>query len=161
MRCAPGGLGLTQKTLPLVREMARFAHDMTIFHHDVRGKRFNAHEAKANFSACRFVLELSTRICVSWKDNVAVNAPGRRRRPLKKTLELKARENRVFAKEFKIPIFINYHRSLGSTTDGVNPDSEDMVQSAVNMLRNGLSFQTICDCTGLSSEEIAKLQSEA
>ena len=32
---------------------------------------------------------------------------------------------------------------------------------AVNMLRNGLSFQTICDCTGLSAEEIAKLQSEA
>ena len=32
---------------------------------------------------------------------------------------------------------------------------------AVNMLRNGLSFQTICECTGLSSEEIAKLQSEA
>ena len=49
MRCAPGGLGLTQKTLPLVREMARFTHDMTFFHHDVRGKRFNAHEAKANF----------------------------------------------------------------------------------------------------------------
>lgn len=38
----------------------------------------------------------------------------------------------LFAKEFKIPIFINYHRSLGSTKDGVNPDSEDMVQSAVN-----------------------------
>ncbi len=32
---------------------------------------------------------------------------------------------------------------------------------AVNMLRNGLSFQTICDCTGLSAEEITKLQSEA
>ena len=55
MRCVPGGLGLTQKTLPLVREMARFTHDMTFFHHDVRGKRFNAHEAKANF--------LSMQIC--------------------------------------------------------------------------------------------------
>ena len=30
-----------------------------------------------------------------------------------------------------------------------------------NMLRNGLSVQTICDCTGLSAEEITKLQSEA
>ena len=27
-----------------MREMARFTHDMTFFHHDVRGKRFNAHE---------------------------------------------------------------------------------------------------------------------
>ena len=26
-----------------MREMARFTHDMTFFHHDVRGKRFNAH----------------------------------------------------------------------------------------------------------------------
>ena len=24
--------------------MARFTHDMTFFYHDVRGKRFNAHE---------------------------------------------------------------------------------------------------------------------
>lgn len=29
--------------------MARFIHDMTFFHHDVRRKRFNAHRAKANF----------------------------------------------------------------------------------------------------------------
>ena len=29
--------------------MARFTHDMTFFHHDVRRKRFNAHGAKANF----------------------------------------------------------------------------------------------------------------
>ena len=43
MRCAPGGLGPTPKTLPLVREMARFTHDMTFFHHDVREKRFSAH----------------------------------------------------------------------------------------------------------------------
>ena len=43
MRCAPGGLGLTQNTLPLVRELAHFTHDMTFFHHDVRGKRFNTH----------------------------------------------------------------------------------------------------------------------
>ena len=49
MRCAPGGLGPTPKTLPLVREMARFTHDMTFFHHDVSGKRFSAHGAKANF----------------------------------------------------------------------------------------------------------------
>ncbi len=49
MRCAPGGLGPTPKTLPFVREMARFTHDMTFFHHDVRGKRFSAHGAKANF----------------------------------------------------------------------------------------------------------------
>ena len=28
----------------LVRKKARFTHDMTFFHHDVRGKRFNAHE---------------------------------------------------------------------------------------------------------------------
>ena len=48
MRCAPGGLGLTQKMLPLVREMAHFTHDMTFFHHDVRGKRFNAHEESHN-----------------------------------------------------------------------------------------------------------------
>ena len=48
MRCAPGGLGLTQKTLPLVREMARFTHDITFFHHDVRRKRFNAHEESHN-----------------------------------------------------------------------------------------------------------------
>jgi len=48
MRCAPGGLGLTQKMLPLVREMARFAHDITFFHHDVRRKRFNAHEESHN-----------------------------------------------------------------------------------------------------------------
>ena len=27
-----------------MREMARFTHDMTFFHHDVRRKRFNAHE---------------------------------------------------------------------------------------------------------------------
>ena len=33
----------------LVRKKARFTHDMTFFHHDVRGKRFNAHGAKANF----------------------------------------------------------------------------------------------------------------
>ena len=32
---------------------------------------------------------------------------------------------------------------------------------ATNMLRNGLSIQTICNCTGLSAEEITKLQSEA
>ena len=49
MRCAPGGLGLAQKMLPLVREMARFTHDMTFFHHDVRRKRFNTHGAEANF----------------------------------------------------------------------------------------------------------------
>ena len=28
----------------LVRKKARLTHDMTFFHHDVRGKRFNAHE---------------------------------------------------------------------------------------------------------------------
>ena len=38
----------------------------------------------------------------------------------------------LFAREFKIPIFINYHRSLGAISDGVNADSEDMVQSAVD-----------------------------
>ncbi len=32
---------------------------------------------------------------------------------------------------------------------------------ATNMLRNGLSIQTICDCTGLSAEEITKIQSES
>ena len=48
MRCAPDGLGLTQKTLPLVREMACFTHDMTFFHHEVCGKRFNAHEESHN-----------------------------------------------------------------------------------------------------------------
>ena len=32
---------------------------------------------------------------------------------------------------------------------------------ATNMLRNGLSVQTICDCTGLSAEEVTKLQSES
>ena len=48
MRCAPDGLGLTQKTLPLVREMACFTHDMTFFHHDVRRKRFNTHEESHN-----------------------------------------------------------------------------------------------------------------
>ena len=30
----------------------------------------------------------------------------------------------------------------------------------INMLRNGLPVQTICDCTGLSAEEITKLQNE-
>ena len=29
-----------------------------------------------------------------------------------------------------------------------------------NMLHNGVSVQTICDCTGLSAEEITKLQNE-
>ena len=29
-----------------------------------------------------------------------------------------------------------------------------------NMLHNGLSVQTICDCTGLSAEEITQLQNE-
>ncbi len=39
----------------------------------------------------------------------------------------------LFAKEFtKIPIFINYHRSIGSTEgSGTNPDSEGMIDSAV------------------------------
>ena len=32
----------------LVREMARFTHDITFFHHDVRGKRFNTHEESHN-----------------------------------------------------------------------------------------------------------------
>ena len=32
---------------------------------------------------------------------------------------------------------------------------------ATNMLRNGFPVQTICDCTGLSAEEISRLQSEA
>ena len=32
---------------------------------------------------------------------------------------------------------------------------------ATNMLRNGLSIQTICYCTGLSAEEITQLQNEA
>ena len=31
----------------------------------------------------------------------------------------------------------------------------------INMLRNGLPVQTICDCTGLSAEELAKIQREA
>ena len=31
-----------------MREMARFTHDITFFHHDVRGKRFNAHEESHN-----------------------------------------------------------------------------------------------------------------
>jgi len=30
----------------------------------------------------------------------------------------------------------------------------------IKMLRNGLSIQTICACTGLSAEEISKLQNE-
>lgn len=38
----------------------------------------------------------------------------------------------LFAREFdKIPIFINYHRGVGSTTDGTSPDSEGMIDSAV------------------------------
>ena len=32
---------------------------------------------------------------------------------------------------------------------------------ATNMLRNGLSIQAICDCTGLSAEEVTKIQSES
>ena len=32
----------------LVRKKARFTHDMTFFHHDVRGKRFNAHGKSHN-----------------------------------------------------------------------------------------------------------------
>ena len=36
-------LGQPRKRLPLVREKAGFAHDMTFFQPDVRGKRFNAH----------------------------------------------------------------------------------------------------------------------
>ena len=32
----------------LVRKKARFTHDMTFSHHDVRGKRFNAHGASHN-----------------------------------------------------------------------------------------------------------------
>ena len=35
------------KTLPLVRKKARFTHDMTIFPHDVRRKRFIVHERVA------------------------------------------------------------------------------------------------------------------
>ena len=30
----------------------------------------------------------------------------------------------------------------------------------INMLRNGLPVLTICDCTGLSAEEITQLQNE-
>ena len=36
-----------RKRLPLVREKAGFTHDMTIFHHDVRRKRFIMHERVA------------------------------------------------------------------------------------------------------------------
>ena len=32
----------------LVRKKAKFTHDMTFFHHDVRGKRFNTHGASHN-----------------------------------------------------------------------------------------------------------------
>ena len=40
----------------------------------------------------------------------------------------------LFAKEFtQIPIFINYHKAIGSTSgDKKSPDSEDMIQSAVD-----------------------------
>ena len=45
IKCAPAGLGTTpRKRLPLVREKAGFTHDMTIFPHDVRRKRFIMHE---------------------------------------------------------------------------------------------------------------------
>ena len=48
IKCAPAGLGTTtRKRLPLVREKAGFTHDMTIFHHDVRRKRFIMHERVA------------------------------------------------------------------------------------------------------------------
>ena len=48
IKCAPAGLGTTtRKRLPLVREKAGFTHDMTIFHRDVRRKRFIMHERVA------------------------------------------------------------------------------------------------------------------
>ena len=42
--------------------------------------------------------------------------------------------------------------------EGIEKRSREI---ATNMLRNGLSVQTICDCTGLSAEEITKIQSES
>ena len=46
IRVSPSSVFLSQ--VPpvdfLVRKKARFTHDMTFFRHDVRGKRFNAHE---------------------------------------------------------------------------------------------------------------------
>ena len=42
--------------------------------------------------------------------------------------------------------------------EGIEKRSREI---AVNLLRINLPIQTICDCTGLSAEEITKLQSEA
>ena len=45
IKSTPAGLGTTtRKRLPLVRKKARFTHDMSIFPHDVRRKRFIVHE---------------------------------------------------------------------------------------------------------------------
>ena len=42
--------------------------------------------------------------------------------------------------------------------EGIEKRSREI---AANLLRINLPIQTICDCTGLSAEEITKLQSEA
>ena len=55
--------------------MARFTHDMTFFHHDVRGKRFNAHRAKANFLSmpiCSGIEHENLRIVERLRDSKCV-----------------------------------------------------------------------------------------
>ena len=42
--------------------------------------------------------------------------------------------------------------------EGIEKRSREI---AVNLLRSNLPIQTICEATGLSAEEITKLQSEA
>ena len=42
--------------------------------------------------------------------------------------------------------------------EGIEKRSREI---AINMLNNGIPVQTISTCTGLSSEEITKIQSEA
>ena len=42
--------------------------------------------------------------------------------------------------------------------EGIEKRSREI---AINMLNNGIPVQTISTCTGLSEEEVAKIQSEA
>ena len=56
---------------------------------------------------------------------------------------------------------LEYAKKKGREEGRMEGRDERSREIVTNMLRNGLSVQTICDCTGLSAEDITKLQSEA